>query len=95
MKNRNQLLVVILLAITISVIISFFAYDNKQKFTNRTALLGKRVGTKTVGEGTELGLSITKGILDEYNSSINILKNVPNIIFEVRFLKSGVINYVT
>jgi signal transduction histidine kinase len=41
--------------------------------------------TKPVGEGTGLGLSIVKGILDEHKATIEVLQNVPNTTFEVRF----------
>ena len=41
--------------------------------------------TKDVGEGTGLGLSVTKGILDGHNATISVLANAPNTCFEVRF----------
>lgn len=43
--------------------------------------------TKKVGEGTGLGLSITKGILDEHMATIEVVANVPNTCFEIRFQK--------
>jgi len=41
--------------------------------------------TKKVGEGTGLGLSLSKGILDEHGASISIVPHMSNTCFEVRF----------
>lgn len=41
--------------------------------------------TKAVGEGTGLGLSIVKGILDDHESTIELLSKEPNTCFEIRF----------
>lgn len=41
--------------------------------------------TKVVGEGTGLGLSVSKGILDNHNASIKINRSLPNTCFEIRF----------
>jgi len=41
--------------------------------------------TKRLGEGTGLGLSISKGILTEHHATIEVVPNVPNTCFEIRF----------
>ncbi len=41
--------------------------------------------TKKVGDGTGLGLSISKGILDEHKATIEVLPNMSNTVFEIRF----------
>lgn len=43
--------------------------------------------TKPVGEGTGIGLSIVKGILDQHNASIGLNRNKANTCFEVHFPK--------
>lgn len=49
--------------------------------------------TKKVGEGTGLGLSLSKGILDEHNAAICILQDQPHTCFEIRFPKVEVLSY--
>lgn len=44
--------------------------------------------TKPVGEGTGIGLSIVKGIIDEHGATIELVKNSPNTCFEVLFPKA-------
>ncbi len=44
--------------------------------------------TKKVGEGTGLGLSVSKGILDEHKATIKVLEESPNTCFEIRFQNS-------
>ena len=41
--------------------------------------------TKPVGEGTGIGLSIVKGILDEHGASIEVLKYDPHTCFQIIF----------
>lgn len=41
--------------------------------------------TKPVGEGTGLGMSIVKGILDEHQATIEIINEEPNTCFEIKF----------
>jgi C4-dicarboxylate-specific signal transduction histidine kinase len=43
--------------------------------------------TKKVGEGTGLGLSVSKGILDEHKATISVVDDSPNTCFEVRLRK--------
>jgi signal transduction histidine kinase len=44
--------------------------------------------TKGVGSGTGLGLSISKGIIEQHKGSIEVINNLPNTCFEVKFPKS-------
>lgn len=41
--------------------------------------------TKPIGEGTGIGLSIVKGILDSHNASISLCKGMAGACFEIRF----------
>lgn len=41
--------------------------------------------TKPVGEGTGLGLSVTKGILDSHGARLRLDRESPNTCFEIRF----------
>ncbi len=51
----------------------------------RTKIFDPFFTTKITGEGTGIGLSITKGILDEHKASIKVLSHLPNTCFEIRF----------
>lgn len=44
--------------------------------------------TKPIGEGTGLGLSIAKGIIDEHKATIQIIGEMKNTCFEIRFQKA-------
>jgi signal transduction histidine kinase len=44
--------------------------------------------TKPVGEGTGIGLSICKGIVDHHKANIRLNRELKNTCFEVRFRKS-------
>lgn len=46
--------------------------------------------TKPVGEGTGLGLSVSKGILEKHNATITIPPNAKNTCFEILFPKSDI-----
>lgn len=46
--------------------------------------------TKPVGQGTGLGLSMVKGILDEHHAAIELLGDDPHTCFEIRFPKAEV-----
>lgn len=48
--------------------------------------------TKKVGEGTGLGLSVSKGILDEHKATITVVDDCPNTCFEIRFPKAAMNN---
>jgi signal transduction histidine kinase len=50
--------------------------------------------TKAVGEGTGLGLSTAKGILDEHKATITVITKCPNTCFEIRFKKAQVMSRV-
>jgi len=41
--------------------------------------------TKPVGEGTGLGLAVTKGILDDHGATIALLDHTDHTCFEIRF----------
>jgi signal transduction histidine kinase len=45
--------------------------------------------TKNQGEGMGLGLSVTKGILDDHNASIAVVSNSPNTCFEIKFPRAS------
>lgn len=45
--------------------------------------------TKPVGEGTGLGLSIVKGILANHNATIELVTEMPNTCFEIKFKKKS------
>jgi PAS domain S-box-containing protein len=44
--------------------------------------------TKGIGEGTGLGMSIAKGILEDHGATIEIIKNFPHTRFEICFKRS-------
>lgn len=48
--------------------------------------------TKKIGEGTGLGLSVAKGILDEHKATITVLNDSLHTCFEIRFPMADSIN---